>query len=216
MGLFSRILGSRKWEELPIKFVDSVKSRLSEHNLKVLQSLTLKHNILNLEMFQNSQLLLSKPDLIIKSLSYALAGLGNKLARNGSFIEAENAFLLSVMLNPNNHENPSHFCLAILYVLTNRNKEAQKEGRLASEMFEHLLDRMEKIQKNYFDSKDDFMNFDTMTALIGLQRMLEDIFLYGNLSQETKKSDLFTRCEFVIQICVLGDTDIKQMSDKFI
>jgi hypothetical protein len=45
--------------------------------------LTLKHNILNLKIFQDSQLLASDPDLIIKALSYSLAGLGNRLAHRG-------------------------------------------------------------------------------------------------------------------------------------
>jgi hypothetical protein len=40
MGLFSHIFGGRGWDNLPIKFVDALKSRLSEHNFKVLESLT--------------------------------------------------------------------------------------------------------------------------------------------------------------------------------
>jgi hypothetical protein len=188
---------------------------LSEHYFKVLESLTLKHNILNLKIFQDSQLLASEPNLIIKALSYSLAVLGNRLARRGLLVDAENSFLLSLKLNPNNNENPSHFCLAIFYDLTNRDQEAQSEAKLALQMLAHFLTKVQKMQESYPNSSYDFMNPEMLIIMGGLEQMLRDIILYGTLSVDAKKSKLFDRTDFVIMVSILGDPEMNTIRDKF-
>jgi len=218
MGLLSHIFGKRKWEDLPIKFVDSIKSRTNEHNFKVLQHLAHKYDLLSLDIFKNSHLFTSNTDLGFKALSFSLVVLGNRLTFNNSIVDAENCFLLSLMLNPKNTQNPSHCCLAILYALNGRTKEAQAEAKLALFLMEQLQTKIEKILNRFPESKQAFLNSENpddlhpylLTSFM-LTRMIHDISIYGSLVLDPRKSDLMTRTNYIITICAITDPDLQPL-----
>lgn len=216
-----RIFGGRGWDDLPIKFVDVLKSRLSEHHFKVLESLTSKHDILSSKFFQDPQFLVSAPDVAIKALSYLLVRLGNQLAQRDWLIDAENACLLSLKLNPNN-DNPAHFSLAFIYTIENRLEEAKQEANLA---LQHLYDLDAKALEFSHELADDtkFL-FGWSTMVIIFQNRLQDMISFvdsggSDISILFERSDIAKLFEYanftVVLMSVMSDPDLKKHLTSF-
>lgn len=217
MGFFSRIFGGRGWGELPIKFVDAIKSRLSEHHFKVLESLTSKHDILNSKFFQDPQFLVSAPDVAIKALSYLLVRLANQLAQRDLLIDAENACLLSLKLNPNN-DNPAHFSLAFIYTIENRLEEAKQEANLSLQLLQDLDAKAKELQNASPDRGEYqpnlYHNWIELHIILG-DRLREILLFDTLLGQPNEISKLFEAANVTIIILAVSDHDLMKHLKSF-
>jgi tetratricopeptide (TPR) repeat protein len=136
MGLFKTVFGTGSWDTLPSVFVQSLKEELGKDDFFLLDHFSKKYKIFDQKFFQNNESFESDPDFRIDMFSNFLGSMGNQIAQNGEFQDAEKIYLLSLKIKEKN--NPSHGGLAILYAQAGRIKEAKSEAAKALKILKEL------------------------------------------------------------------------------
>jgi hypothetical protein len=116
------------WEALPREFVESLRARLEDGDLRQLDALAQKYRLFHQRFFSQPSALSVDPAAKVAEFARLLASVGNHIAREAPG-DAERAYRLSLKLRST--ENLAHGGLALLLVETGRTREAAREAALA-------------------------------------------------------------------------------------
>lgn len=116
------------WEALPPEFVDEVRARLDDGELRRLDALAARYRIFDQRFFRSPSSLTVDTAAAAADFARLLGSLGNRIGKEEPG-DAERAYRLSLRLRPD--RNLAHAGLALLLERTGRTREAAAEARAA-------------------------------------------------------------------------------------
>lgn len=121
------------WDTLPKGFLEAVRRRLDEGEIRQLDELAGRHKLFYQKFFRRPTSLGVEPEASVVDFARLLQSLGNRLGQDAA-ADAERAYRLSLRLRPD--DNLAHAGLALLLERHGRLPEASREARLALEVLD--------------------------------------------------------------------------------
>jgi hypothetical protein len=126
------------WDTLPKGFVEAVRRRLDEGEIRQLDELAGTHKLFYQKFFRRPTSLGVEPEASVVDFARLLQSLGNRLGQSDA-TDAERAYRLALRLRPDG--NLAHAGLALLLERHGRVVAASREARLALEVLDEYAGR---------------------------------------------------------------------------
>ena len=129
MGILERLFGRRGWRRFPQTFVTGLQRRLGEESFQTLTELAEKYNLFGQALFARPEHLDIEDEADRTSVVGLLTSMGNALAKDEHFKDAETVFRIALCLLP--EHSPARGSLAFICLATGRTDEARQHAARA-------------------------------------------------------------------------------------